>query len=283
MGLRGLRLALVVGVVAVCTPAISAVDSPGVTIQTLRVPHGFRASPGTIAEPYTATGWVQSIVHERTGIEMVFIPAGEFIMGRNWLRDEKPLHRVRITQPFYMGKCEVTQGQWRSITGNNPSHFQGDDLRPVESVSRDDCQQFLTKAGGGLRLPTEAEWEYACRAGSSATYSFGKDAHLFGEYAWTDDRDGNTHEVGRKKPNGWGLHDMHGNVCEWCSDWYDAAYYQASPESDPPGPATGEYCVVRGGSWFCDIGFCASCYRSFVKPDVRFATVGFRVVLGLDR
>jgi formylglycine-generating enzyme required for sulfatase activity len=169
--------------------------------------------------------------------------------------DEKPQHRVRITKPFYLGKYLVTQEQWEAVMGNNPSHFKGP-KNPVEQVSWDDCQQFLRQAqrevgvrGGKFQLPTEAQWEYACRAGSTTRYCFGDDESGLGEYAWYDKNSGNkTHPVGEKKPNAWGLYDMHGNVWEWCQDWYDGGYYANSPTDDPTGPGSNR--VLRGGSWF---------------------------------
>ena len=163
---------------------------------------------------------------------------------------------MRITKPFYLGKYLVTQEQWEAVMGNNPSHFKGP-KNPVEQVSWDDCQQFLEQAqregrprGGKFQLPTEAQWEYACRAGSTTRYCFGDDESELGEYAWYDANSGSkTHPVGEKKPNAWGLYDMHGNVWEWCQDWYDGGYYANSPTDDPTGPATGSDRVFRGGGW----------------------------------
>ena len=162
---------------------------------------------------------------------------------------------MRITRPFYLGKHLVTQEQWEAVMGNNPSHFKGP-KNPVEQVSWDDCQASLTKLnakvrpGGKFALPTEAQWEYACRAGSTTRYCFGDEESRLGEYAWYGANSGSkTHPVGEKKPNAWGLHDMHGNVWEWCQDWYDGGYYANSPTDDPMGPATGSLRVYRGGCW----------------------------------
>ena len=164
---------------------------------------------------------------------------------------------MRITKPFYLGKYLVTQEQWEAVMGNNPSNFKGP-KNPVEEVSWDDCQQFLDKlndkigpAEASSQLPSEAQWEYACRAGSTTRYCFGDDESGLGEYAWYDGNSGGkTHPVGEKKPNAWGLYDMHGNVWEWCQDWYDGGYYAKSPTDDPTGPATGSNRVNRGGCWF---------------------------------
>ncbi len=198
------------------------------------------------------------------GMEFVLIPAGEFMMGSpegEGDYDERPQHKVIITRPFYMQTTPVTQAQWKKVIGRkflrrtkNPSYFKGDDL-PVERVSWKDAQRFLEKLNqkeqkGRYRLPTEAEWEYACRAGSATKYSFGNDEGRLGEYAWYDKNSGGkTHPVGQKKPNAWGLYDMHGNVWEWCSDWYDKDYYRNSPSRNPKGPTNGRYRVLRGGSW----------------------------------
>ena len=223
-------------------------------------------------------------------LELVLIPAGEFLMGSpaaddNVEADEKPQHRVRITRPFYLGKYLVTQEQWQAVMGKNPSHFQGP-KNPVEMVGWDDCQQFLDKLNGQIGgpgrkfvLPTEAQWEYACRAGSTAKFSFGDDESMFGEYAWYEkNADGQTHPVGGKKPNAWGLYDMHGNVCEWCQDWYDSGYYAKSPVDDPRGPDIGQYRVDRGGSWLRPASGCRSAIRMRVTAN-RFDGLGLRVSL----
>jgi formylglycine-generating enzyme required for sulfatase activity len=194
------------------------------------------------------------------GMKFVLIPAGEFTMGspenevgRN---SDETQHNVKITKSFYIQTTEVTQAQWKAVMGNNPSYFKGDDL-PKEQVSWDDAQEFLkklsAKEGVTYRLPTEAEWEYACRAGSTTRFCFGDDDSKLVEYAWySANSDSKTHPVGGKKPNAWGLYDMHGNVWEWCQDWYDENYYKNSPAEDPQGPANGEFRVLRGGSWVFD-------------------------------
>ena len=188
-------------------------------------------------------------------MELVLIPAGEFLMGND--RGFGPIHKVRITKPFYLGKYLVTQEQWQAVMGSNPSNFKGP-KNPVERVSWDNCQEFIEKlnanvAGGKGRfaLPTEAQWEYACRAGSTTKYCFGDDDSQLGEYAWYGGNSGNqTHPGGEKRPNAWGLYDMHGNVYEWCQDWYVSNYYANSPTDDPTGPS-GEltsFRVIRGGA-----------------------------------
>jgi formylglycine-generating enzyme required for sulfatase activity len=222
-------------------------------------------------------------------LEMVFIPAGEFIMGSPdsdsaafpW---EKPQHRVRITKPFFMGKYLVTQEQWKSVMGNNPSQFKG--LKnPVETVSWDDCQEFLVKLNGKFgtgreefQLPTEAQWEYACRAGSTTRYYFGNETLGLSEYAWYRGNSGwKTQPVGENKPNAWGLYDTHGNVWEWCSDWYDDRYNAGSPTDDPPGPSRGSDRVSRGGGWSDAALDCRSAFRYGHQPDHRGGNLGFRV------
>ncbi len=167
------------------------------------------------------------------------------------------------------------------MMGSNPSHFRGR-TNPVESMSWEDCRQFCDMlnarprpAGGRFRLPTEAQCEYACRAGSRTRYSFGDNESVLGEYAWHDSSE--THPVGKKKPNAWGLYDMHGNVWELCQDWYDGGYYAHSPTDDPPGPATGPNHVSRGGGWIDPADFCRSAYR--YGPGNRDFTLGLRVSL----
>ena len=222
-------------------------------------------------------------------LEMILIPAGEFPMGspdsdNNAFEWEKPQHRVRITKPFYLGKYLLTQEQWEAVTGNNWSSFKGP-KNPVEQVSWEDCQKFLGKlnaksssGAGKFQLPTEAQWEYACRAGSTTRYCFGDAESGLGEYAWYDgNSDRKTHPVGEKKPNGWGLYDMHGNVWEWCQDWYED--YKESPVDDPTGAATGLGRVNRGGSWSYPAGYCRSADRSGIGPGGRDDDLGFRLCL----
>jgi len=220
-------------------------------------------------------------------------------------------HRVKITKPFHLGKYEVSQSQWQAVMGDNPSKFQ-DPTAPVEQVSWDDIQPFLAKlntltvgwdkrsAGpprpvtrdgepafrlsyptGPMRftLPTEAQWEYACRAGATTAFFFGDGAALLGEFAWFGGAGGKTHPVGQKRPNAWGLYDMYGNVWEWCADWYGADYYGQSPPNDPKGPATGSHRVGRGGCWGGPAAGCRSAYRYDDPPTFRYFALGFRVAL----
>jgi formylglycine-generating enzyme required for sulfatase activity len=213
----------------------------------------------------------------------VRIPAGEFRMGStDGHADERPVHTVRISQPFYLGIHAVTQGQWEAAMGNNPSRFTGDPNRPVERVSWEDVQEFIgrlnAREGHTLyRLPTEAEWEYAARAGSTTAYCFGDDSHRLGEYAWYSENAGRqTHPVGTLQPNAWGLYDMHGNVWEWVQDWYGK--YAAEPVTDPQGPALGSARVYRGGSWSYGAGYCRSAYRRHDAPGYRYGGLGFRLL-----
>ena len=255
------------------------------------------------------------------GMRLVLIPPGEFDMGSTaeeveqslgearrggypqWYVDlvpgEAPRHRVEISRPLYFGKHEVTVGQFRKFveaTGhttddawNNPGFVQTDE-HPVVLVRWDDavafCEWLSRHTGRTCRLPTEAEWEYACRAGSTSRYSFGTDGSRLGEYEWwCANAGGSAHPVGKKKPNGWGLHDMLGNACEWCRDWYHRGCYAQSPQTDPAGPSSGTARVLRGGCWsgddpdFSRDGTrCAG--RGFYET--RHAGLGFRVVCEID-
>ncbi len=233
---------------------------------------------------------VEELIENSIGMKFKLIPAGEFMMGSDEWDDSKPVHRVKITEPFYIGIYPVTQREWKAVMGNNPSEFKGDDLS-VENVSWDDCQEFigkLNKKEGGwkYRLPTEAEWEYACRAGSSGRYCFGDDESRLSRYAWFDEEwdEGSTHPVGTKKPNAWGLHDMHGNVWEWCEDnWHDN-YYGAPEDGKAWVPGSGEYGsrrVLRGGSWSYDAEGCSSAYRNLCSPGNRRDDLGVRLVRSL--
>ncbi|MBC8875268.1 MAG: formylglycine-generating enzyme family protein [Planctomycetes bacterium] len=228
------------------------------------------------------------------GMKLKLIPAGEFMMGtRDYLESHFGLrHKVRITKPFYIGVYEVTQAEYEKVMGKNPSvHSKGgryanrvpekDTSRhPVENVLWDEaaefCKRLSAKEGKAYRLPTEAEWEYACRAGTTTRWICGNDQANVGEYAWHRGNAGmKTHPVGEKKPNAYGLHDMHGNVSEWCADWRGP--YASEEVSDPSGPETGSNRVHRGGAWCFGDLVCRSSLRSWLEPTYRFSSIGFRV------
>ena len=251
-------------------------------------------------------------VRSFAGIEMVWIPPGEFMMGsklslqevaRNygreaeWYEHEHPRHKVTITQGFWLGKYVVTKAQWKAVMRTKPwkkgwflkrtrPGVSDDPDSPVLYVSWEDAQAFIAKLNekgeGHFRLPSEAEWEYACRAGADTAYCFGDDKSRLGEYAWynanaKDVGEEYAHVVGQKKPNAWGLYDMHGNVCEYCADWYDEDYYGKSPERDPSGPFAGAYRVLRGGCLTGNDYNCRSAKRLYYSPHITYSIYGFRV------
>ena len=227
------------------------------------------------------------------GAIFVLIPAGTFMMGSPedeiGRMDYETLHQVTISKPFYLQTTPITQKQWDVVMGNNDSEFKGENL-PVDSESWNDVQEYIQKlnelAGGvRYRLPTEAEWEYACRAGSNGKYCFGDDETMLGEYAWyMTNSNKQTHPVGLKRPNAWGLYDMHGNVFEWCSDRCgaeDSESYIESPRDDPQGPSSGELRVCRGGNCFGDVTFTRAAHRWGDGPsgrDSHTEQIGFRLV-----
>jgi formylglycine-generating enzyme required for sulfatase activity len=225
------------------------------------------------------------------GVTMQFvrIPAGDFMMGSpigepGRRGNEGPQHQVKVSEPFYMLATEVTQQQYVQLMGVNPSVFKGADS-PVEMVSWNDAMQFCRKlsekTGKGITLPTEAQWEYACRAGADTRFSFGDDDELLDSYCWYGINSGTrTHPVGTKKPNAWGLYDMHGNVQEWCSDRFDYEYCSNSSNVDPRGPSNGEIelRVMRGGAHPYVADFCRSATRTGSTPDDLGGVLGFRIV-----
>ena len=305
-------------------PAIAAADSgsptetetPPPTVHWQRpsgLPQGLTPAEDAAAEPYTHTGLPREVVHDATGMVLVFVPAGEFTMGASRDQgdedDEGPPHKVRITRPFYLGRCPVTLGQfarfaratafatdaerhgavvcvdgrWQrkpDASWRDPAFPQTDD-HPVVCVSWNDARAFCDAAD--LALPTEAQSEYACRAarGERAAHAdpflYGRDADTLGQYAWhSENSGGHPHPVGRKRPNAWGLYDMAGNVWEWCADWYDPAYYAGSPLADPTGPAFGKLKVLRGNSWYSPPQLCHAADRARNDPTLAHAIIGFR-------
>ena len=243
-------------------------------------------------------------------LKLVLIPAGEFLMGGDeppeevvkkcgevrakvqWFQNEQPRHQVKITKAFYLGVYVVTQAQYEALMGNNPSHFKGES-NPVEYVAWNDavefCKKLSAKTGQTVRLPTEAEWEYACRAGTTTPFNTGEtistdQANYNGNYyTYGSKIKGEYREktvaVGSFAPNAWGLYDMHGNVFEWCQDWYDS--YPLDETIDPVGVEKGESRVFRGGSWLSYARFCRSAARGRSNPSLRYNYIGFRVVCTL--
>lgn len=220
------------------------------------------------------------IVKNQLGMELVSLPAGTFTMGsENGEASEKPVHQVTIREGFYMGKYEVTQAQWQQVMGNNPSQFKGDNL-PVDNVSWDDAQEFIRKLnakndGYVYRLPTEAEWEYACRAETTGDYAGNLDA-----MAWYSANSGKqTHPVGQKQPNRFGLYDMHGNVDEWCFD-FSHDNYDGAPTDGNAWANGGDQSrrVRRGGSWINSKRGCRSAGRSDSRPDSTYIIIGIDLV-----
>ncbi|HOD96485.1 MAG TPA: bifunctional serine/threonine-protein kinase/formylglycine-generating enzyme family protein [Candidatus Hydrogenedentes bacterium] len=228
-------------------------------------------------------------------LEMIWVPSGVFLMGDDVYRgpakkggskssDTSPAREIWIPKAFWIGKYEVTQAQWKAIMGNNPSRFNNSEQNPVDSVTWNDCQLFIQKLnarvpGGGFRLPSEAEWEYATRAGSNAPFFYGSSSDKLKDYGWFSfNSAGSSQEVGKKTGNTWGLCDTNGNVMEWVQDWYDADYYKVAPSAYPVGPATGTHKVLRGGSWSMTAENCTSAVRHYAMPDMALDTYGLRLV-----
>ena len=256
----------------------------------------------TAGPPARARAGPLEKITTKTGIRMALIPAGDFLMGDDRGEDdERPAHKVHVAA-FCMDEHEVTQRDYQALLRKNRSRFAGPD-HPVDCVSWRDAADYCNMrsfkeglepcydrsyrcnfAASGYRLPTEAEWEYACRAGAADRYAFGNDAARLGEYAWfSGNAAKTTHPVKQKRPNLWGLYDMHGNVWEWCHDRYDEAYYQKSPADSPRGPETGDTCALRGGCWKYSAERCRSAARHSETPafaGVCFGaeTYGFRCV-----
>ena len=260
-------------------------------------------SGGTNAVSYPVTymdappsGGFNTDVYKTTKLVLRRIEAGSFTMGspsgESGRDSDETQHKVTLTKPYYIGVFEVTQKQYALVMGRNPSNFSGE-KRPVEMVSWNTIRgntdwpassavsavsfmgRLRARTGLAFDLPTEAQWEYACRAGTTTAYSYG--ASVNGDYMWyTSNSSSQTHEVGTKKPNGWGLYDMHGNVWEWCLDWYASSLGTAAV-TDPKGASSGSYRVLRGGSWNYSAGYCRSANRYFNSPSYANNNLGFRL------
>jgi formylglycine-generating enzyme required for sulfatase activity len=284
-----------------CTVTVS----PGATVEV-----GFAVKAEPVPVPAVSgepPGAGSPVTVADLGMELVWVAPGSFHMGSNdGAPDEKPVHAVRISRGFWLGKYEVTQGEYEGLMGNNPSSFKGA-RNPVECVPWNDAVAFCGKlterehaagrlpAGYVYRLPTEAEWEYACRAGSTTRFCFGEDESLLCQYGnycdrsntsnlpWKDkghsDGFDKTAPVGSLKPNAWGLYDMHGNVWEWCLDWYDSGYYGRSPATDPLNAQAASSRVFRGGSWCNSAWGVRSAYRFGFRPVLTCLSLGFRACL----
>jgi len=305
--MRSLMLCLVVLPFVISCSGSSETNREGIPSKSQSIPSEVRDLPK-----------ITNII----GMKLVLIPKGTFMMGspkteEGRVQDETQ-HQVTISKDYYLGVTEVTQGQYEKVMGTNPSNFQGNKIEgsssnhPVDRVSWEDAVEFCKKlselpeekgAGRVYRLPTEAEWEYACRAGSKTAYSFGDNSRDLGNYAWFGNNSGSkeldsaailkdtpqrymdtlvsarcaTHPVGEKNANAWGLYDMHGNVWEWCSDWYGG--YPKGAVSDPVGPIQGSRRVDRGGSWLLEAARCRLAIRFRRLPSVREYDLGFRVAL----
>ena len=243
-------------------------------------------------------------INPSTILKLVYVKGGCYRMGNRFDdgdRDEKPVHEVCVDD-FYMGKYEVTQGQWKAIRGDNPSQFQAGANYPVEQVSWSDVQEFITKlnkqTGSAYRLPTEAEWEYAARSGGRRDRFAGTSAESdLAQYAnfcdincedptnmpEQDDKHRTTAPVGRYKPNRLGLYDMSGNVWEFVQDWFDEGYYKKSPKANPQGPESGQKKVIRGGAWDYSARHVRAADRDGIEPTKRSNNGGFRLVLPIAR
>jgi eukaryotic-like serine/threonine-protein kinase len=279
-----------------------------VTAQTVQSPSAKRGFAQTLAwrsgsEPFAQSKEPANNITNSIGMKLVWIPPGVFMMGstnQEKGRGDDEIHRkVTLSRGFYLGVHTVTQEEWQAVMGNNPSNFKNAKNLPVENVSWDDCQEFCKKLSAkekkAYRLPTEAEWEYSCRAGTTTPYHFGEtlateQANYNGNFVYGPGKKGvyraKTTPVGSFPANAWGLHDMHGNVWQWCSDWHGG--YLAPGDSpgakltDPQGPKTGKNRVLRGGSWGNHPIFCRSANRNFAAPDSRTEFYGCRVCVSAE-
>jgi formylglycine-generating enzyme required for sulfatase activity len=289
------RIAVGLGIIIGALNSAKTTDSKPTGMETRKAPERRIPEPAAPARDEGDT----LVLDLGRGLKMEFIKikAGTFWMGSGELGmdRENPQHRVTITHDYYLGKYLVSQEQYEQVTATNPSWFcaagkgkdkvVGLDTRrfPVEQVSWDDAKEFCAKlsrlTGHNCDLPTEAEWEYACRAGTTTRYSFGDSPNQLKDHAWYDgNSSGRTHEVGTKLPNAWGLYDMYGNVMEWCADWYEERYYRESPKENPQGPDDGSGRILRGGSWYDSAWCCRSTSRGDF-PSHRYSLVGFRVAI----
>ena len=244
------------------------------------------STSSNIIDSSTSGSVITIPVKDGVNIEMVKVEAGSFNMGatpemENPYDSEKPVHRVTLTNNYYIGKYEVTQALWKIVMGSNPSNSKGDNL-PVENVSWNNCQKFISKlnklTGKSFRLPTEAEWEFAARGGNKSRGYQYSGSNTIGDVAWYDGNSGSkTHAVGTKQPNELGIYDMTGNVLEWCQDWYDS--YSSSPQTNPTGAVSGSFRVLCGGSWGNSAGYCRSSCRGSNTPGSRNNFLGLRLVL----
>ena len=232
----------------------------------------------------------QSFTVNGVSFTMIAVEGGTFQMGatseqgNDALDSEKPVHSVTLSD-YYIGETEVTQELWTAVMGSNPSYFSGYPQRPVEKVSWNDCQEFITKlnqlTGKNFRLPTEAEWEYAARGGNKSKGYKYSGSNTIGDVAWYTDNSGSeTHDVKTKQANELGIYDMSGNVWEWCQDWYGD--YSSSSQTNPTGPSSGSYRVYRGGSWFSSARYCRVSIRNYYFPDFSDFNLGLRLSLSQD-
>jgi formylglycine-generating enzyme required for sulfatase activity len=279
-------------------PAVAA-RQPAAAVSALVVPFSASAAKSAQRALSRQLGQAEELTND---LEMKFrlIPGGTFAMGSaagQGSKDEHPQHKVTLSRAFYLGVHTVTQGQWQQLMGTTPWQGQEDvkigGTIAATYISWEDsvqfCQRLSAREGRRYRLPTEAEWEWSCRAGTTTQYSFGDDEQQLKQYAWYGAGffsllfgSGSAEAVGQKSANPFGLYDMHGNVYEWCSDWYDSGYYSKSPEQNPTGPASGSSRVLRGGGWSSVPIYLRSCYRYCDAPGNRYYYVGLRVLCELE-
>ena len=276
------------GGMATAVGAFEYTSAPSWAMVIEFAPNPAVVTDATMRAAITATGLAWRVRDTATQMEMLLVPPGAFTMGctasnqYGCNNNENPTHSVTLTQAFYMGRYEVTQSQWFARMGSNPSYFQGANYpdaanRPVERVSWNTIQGYLSVTG--MRLPSEAEWEYACRAGTTTAFNNGSsDDASVGTIAWYNVNSGNqTHVVGGQAANALGLFDMSGNVWEWVNDWFDGSYYSVSPSTNPLGPVSGSSRVLRGGSWDTNANYVRSSYRAYGAPVGAGLNFGVRV------